>query len=178
MKTIPLTRGKFALINDEDVEIVSNYKWHAHYDGYNWYAKTNIKGINGKQSMMAMHRLLMGCIKGDGKIIDHKDGNGLNNQRCNIRFATPSQNVANKEKTRGSSKYLGVYFSRVIRREFRKRTNDYRAWVSTCWIAQIRVNGKIIHLGRHKEEKSAALAYNEAAKIHHKEFARLNIIEK
>ena len=96
MKQIPLTKNKFTLVDDEDYELVNKYNW---YFGAG-YARSMEK--------ILMHRLIMKAKK--GQMIDHIDGNGLNNQRSNLRFCTHSQNMANKKGFKNtSSKYKGVY---------------------------------------------------------------------
>jgi len=95
-------------------------------------------------------------------IVDHKDRNTLNDFIDNLRDADISQNNKNKcSKIGSTSKYLGVHFD-----SNRKR-----------WIAKIKNSEKSIHLGTFKDEKMAALAYNCAAKVHHGEFANLNLVE-
>lgn len=158
MKQIPLGKsGKFALIDDEDYELISQYKWRSHDShGRAIYASRTVL-VNGKEFFISMHRFIMGCVKGDGKIVDHKDGNGLNNQRSNLRICTNAENQRNK-KPSGRSKYLGV------------------CWHITKWKASININGKQKHIGLYKNEVDAAIAYNKMAEKHHGEFARLNKI--
>lgn len=160
MKQIKLRENTFALVDDEDFEYLNQYTWSVdHLDNNrNQYAKSR---INGQQ--VSMHRLIMGCKNGDGKILDHKDGNGLNNQKSNLRFCTNSQNQKNKRAS-GSSKYLGVYV------RFTKS--------GLTWVSKIKVGNKYICLGSFKREESAAKAYNRAALKYHGEFARPNIIIK
>lgn len=97
MKLIPLTQGKFALVDDDDFEYLNQFKWLAHLFGKNYYADSGSKGL--------MHRFIMKAEKAD--IIDHKDRNSLNNQKTNLRKCTRSQNNANR-KSAGINKYLGV----------------------------------------------------------------------
>lgn len=148
--------GNYALVDDSDYDLVSNYRWNVRIIG------CNIKGAyswrNGKQ--LAMHRLIMNVE--DPKIqVDHINGNTLNNQRSFLRLATNSQNQFNRIKTRGASSYKGVS----------------RAY-GTKWSARIEVGDVRRWLGSFKSEEDAALAYNEAAIKYHGEFARLNIIDR
>ena len=112
MKEIKLTQGKVALVDDEDFDFLNQWKWCAHKDGNNFYA-VRVDYSNGRanKKFLSMHRVLLGLT--DPKIFpDHKDGDGLNNQRYNLRIATPSQNVINS-KTSGKDKtsiYRGVSF--------------------------------------------------------------------
>lgn len=158
MKKIKLTRGKFATVDDDDFKFINQYKWHAHKHGNTFYA---IRGewVNGKVKSIRMHREIMKAKPGE--IIDHKDCNGLNNQKSNLRFCTHSENMRNRTSHKNStSKYLGVYFD--------KSRNKYRA--------TIYINKKNVCLGRFDDEISAAKAYNHCALIQHGEFARLNKI--
>ena len=160
MKKINLSQGKVALVDDEDYEMIMEYNWCANYDGHNYYA------VNSKLKLR-MHRIIMKAQK--WQIVDHKNGNTLDNQKANLRIATGSQNHANRiPNKRGYSKYLGVYAT------FRhlKKTGKQKIY----WNAQLIKDGKKYRLGIHKTEEDAALAYNEAAIKHHGEFARLNIL--
>ena len=111
-----------------------------------------------------MHRMILELNDSSLKA-DHKDSDGLNNQRCNLRTATPYQNVVNR-KAVGRSKYLGVFMN----------TSKYKGKTYIYWQGSIQKNGIKEHLGCFKKETDAALAYNEAAKKIHGEFAKLNII--
>lgn len=94
---------------------------------------------------------------------DHIDGDGLNNQRLNLRQSTKSQNNMNTNKGQGySSKYKGVTWDKA-----RKK-----------WKCGIKINGKQIFIGRFIEEDDAALAYNQKASELFGEFSRLNVLEK
>lgn len=156
-----LTQGKVALIDDEDFDYLNQWKWFAIKDSNTYYAGRSVKSTSGnsRQNIITLHRFIMKCKFGDGKIIDHKDRNGLNNQKSNLRFATYSQNSQNKKsKKNGSSKYLGVSFSK------RKK----------LWEVRIKVNGKNKRIGYFKLEKEAAKVYNREAIIAYNEFANLN----
>ena len=148
---MPLTKGKIALIDDEDYALILLFHWF--YDSHQ-YART--KKLSG--GSMSMHRLL---IKPQtGYEIDHIDGNRINNQRKNLRIVTHKQNQANQGKhIRKTSQYKGVCW--------RKDVNK--------WIAYIETNNKPTHLGYHLSEVEAARAYDRAALDMFGEYARLNV---
>src|SRR6185369_17275294 len=107
-KRIPLTQGYFATIDDEDFDLVNRFKWFAYVDRpgpkQRVYARRNINLSNGKRGIQMMHGLILGVIG-----VDHRDGDGLNNQRYNLRKATEAQNQANVGKRGGtSSRFKGV----------------------------------------------------------------------
>jgi len=161
MKLIPLTQGKFAMVDDSDFEWLNQWKWYALKSHNTWYAVRNIEtGVDGKQERLYMHRIILSIDNPKTKG-DHRDHDGLNNQRENLRLCTDAQNQANRRSSaNGTSKYLGV------------------SWYSRdkVWKAQINKYGKTNHLGYFKNEIDAAIAYNNAAKKLHGEFANLNII--
>lgn len=102
-----------------------------------------------------MHRVILGLEKGDKLEGDHKDGNGLNNQRRNLRVATRTENHHNRTKYKtNTSGFKGVSAK------------------SNRWMAKINIGGKAKHLGYFDTPELAAAAYAKAAKKHHKEFAR------
>ena len=159
MKEIKLKNGGITLVDDEDYELVSQFKW---LNSLGYAIRT--KGA------IPMHRFLMNAKK--GQMIDHKDRDKLNNQKGNLRFCTNSENQKNK-KPRGTSKYLGVFFQK---NKIKYITKKYGERTSVCysWVAVITVNGKRIYLGRFKNEIEAAKIYDKEARKHHKEFANLN----
>ncbi len=151
MKQIELTDGLITLIDDDDFELVSKYKWRPKKDKRTFYA------VTGRNPVIKLHKCI---IKTDGFIIDHIDGNGLNNQKSNLRIAANAQNVCNRRvsKSKINSNYLGVHL-------------DKGRW----WFASIKNNGlsKKVYC---KTEIEAALKYNELATFYHKDFAKLNIV--
>lgn len=160
MKLLPISthhnsikNGKLklnVLIDDEDFEKVNRYKWHITSNGY---AKRS-------SDCMTIHRFIMGCSKGDGKMIDHKDRNKLNCQKHNLRFSTRSQNNANRNPS-GNSKYLGVY----------KYTCKGKWVYFRVFIGKDKRN---IYVGNFKNEIDAAKAYDRKAIELHGKFANLN----
>lgn len=156
MKEIPLTQGKVALVDDDKFEELSRYNWCAAKNGRTFYAmRSTPRDENGKQKGIWMHHeLLPGELK-----VDHRDGNGCNNQLDNLRFATNSQNAQNRQKCLGrSSKFKGV--------DWNKKTSLWRAFICK--------NGVRKFLGYFDSEENAAMAYDSSAVILHGEFARLN----
>lgn len=165
MAKIELTRGKVALIDDEDFARVSLYRWVAMYRRWKAQGKwrTRIYAVHyykegGKFKTLPLHRLILQAEAGFD--VDHKNGNTLDNRRNNLRACTRSQNRANQRLTCGTSRYKGVSWKSNKRR----------------WRATIRINGKGIHLGQFRSERDAALAYNKMAIKSFGEYAALNKI--
>lgn len=164
MKEIPLTRGKVALVDDQDFERVNQYSWRYIETGkmrkpYAVCHRIKTETRFGTLRSMLLHSFILDAKVGE--YVDHKDGNGLNNTRDNLRVCTQSQNLANsfKSKTgKRTSQFKGV--------RLRKDNHKYSA--------QIVVNDKYIHLGFFTDEIIAAKAYDEAAFNNFGEFARLN----
>lgn len=155
MKEIKLTHDKVALVDDADFERLNQWKWYYTRSGNNEYAGRSVWVDGGNQTRM-MHRDVLDV---GNLLIDHKDRNGLNNQRDNLRGSTKSQNCKNR-RAHGRSKFLGVDFK------------------GGKWQARIMpdVGKKRLYLGRFDTEREAAIAYNVAARKWHKEFANLNVI--
>ena len=167
-KSISLTQGKFALVDDEDFEWLNQWKWQAQKDDNTFYA-TRLTSSGGRKRIL-MHRAILGLAGANKMLCDHKDHDGLNNTRQNLRVCTPSQNQANRRTTNKNwtSIYIGV--SRKITKVM-KYTYNY-------WYAQITKNGKKINIGIFKTEREAALAYNKKSLELNGEFATLNKIKK
>jgi hypothetical protein len=156
IKEIQLTQGYIALVDDEDYEKVSQYKWYAENRLYSWYARTTI--IKTRKNIY-LHRFILN-VKPDEEV-DHINGNGLDNRRCNLRIVTHQQNMMNvKKRINGSSKYRGVFWDKEREK----------------WEAQIAINGKSCYLGLFTSEVEAAKAYNIKALESFGEYAKLNII--
>ena len=150
-RRIPLTRGKFALVDAEDYYRLAQFKWCAQLGKTTIYASRRDGGKSIK-----MHRLIMDPP--DHLLVDHIDHNGLNNCRSNLRLCTIAQNACNAPSHGLSSKYKGVCWN--------KRKEK--------WIARIRLNGKIYNLGYFTDEIAAAKAYDKKAGQLHGQFACLN----
>ncbi len=158
MKQIPLTKGLFAIVDDEDYEYLNLFQWRAlkHRTGKH-YA---IAKIDGKHILM--HRMIM-KVSNRLDIVDHRDGFSLNNARSNLRVCTNSQNMMN----RGPVKHRGNEYKGVVKIERKMKT---------CWKAQIGLNGRTRCIGFYNTPKDAAIAYNQKAIELHGEFAFLNAI--
>lgn len=158
MATIPLTQGKLALIDDEDLAEISRYKWSLRTDprGY-CYARTRLPRSEGGGTAL-MHRMILRAEP--WQQIDHCNGDGLDNRRSNMRVCSHRQNQFNQKKQRRatSSIFKGVRFCKQTGR----------------WAATIKIFGRVRWLGRHVHERDAALAYNSAATELFGEFANLN----
>jgi hypothetical protein len=159
MREILLTQGQVAYVDDEDYEGLSRWQWYAMETNGIWYAMRTEK-LPVKRTI-CMHTSVMKTP--DGLEVDHEDGNGLNNQRYNLRVATHTQNLWNTGVRRSNtSGYKGV--------SWHQHTGK--------WRSEIRIGGgQRLYLGVFEDITDAARAYNEAALLHHGEFARLNRIE-
>lgn len=155
---ISLTQGYEAIIDDEDFSHVNKWSWSICKRAGKFYAGAT---VNSKPAML--HRYILGEAPFKGAQVDHINGDGLDNRRVNLRWATMSQNQANSGKRKGnfSSKFRGVYWS--------KQRNK--------WQSEIKIDYKRKHLGFFTDELLAAHAYNEAAIKYFGEFAKLNPME-
>ena len=161
MKEIELTQGKITIVDDDDYDKLVKYSWQAYWSkkGKRFYARRTFR-VNGERKVSFMHRFILGLT--DRKIsCDHKDNDGLNNQRSNLRAATIQQNSFNRKKgSNCSSKYKGVVWL--------KERNKWRAYII--------INGKPKYLGVFHDEVEAARTYDMAAVENFGEFASLNNI--
>lgn len=157
-KEIKLTKGYVALVDDEDYNYLNQWKWAVSKRKNTIYAQGV---INNKPNHM--HRFIIKPKK--NQIIDHINGNGLDNRKSNLRICTQSENLRNRSKPKWkktTSKYKGVSF--VKNRK-------------TPWRSYIQINKKYKHLGHFNNEIDAAIAYNKAAIKYYKKFAFLNEIK-
>ena len=156
MKKIPLTKGKFAIVDAKNFEWLNQWKWSAQQIGVNYYAVRCVNRKNEKRIFIFMHRLIFNLQIGDGIKIDHINGESFDNRECNLRICSQKQNVINRHKVRGISQYKGVT------RHKRK------------WRAQIKLDGKTKHLGLFNNELDAGAAYDLAALKYFGEFSFTN----
>lgn len=158
MKEIPLSKGKFALVDDEDYDFLMQWKWCVNSFGYA-VRSIGYKKPNGKWSCktVQMHRVVMNTP--DGMDTDHRDTDKLNNQRNNLRICTRAQNKMNTNlRAGGTSGYKGVTWSKQKGK----------------WQGYIILQGEKANLGHFACKVDAAKAYNKAALENFGKFARLN----
>ncbi len=158
------------LIDDSDIELVGKYKWRIQQKKHcktPYVARLAHKTINGKcrTRNIRLHRYILGLSDinvWNWDLVDHKNGNTLDNRRDNLRVVNFSQNTWNARKMKGcSSKYKGVTFDKDIRK----------------WRAYFKIGGNLIRLGNFTDEVEAAMMYNRVAKEFAGEYARLNVFE-
>lgn len=147
---IPLTKGKFALVDTADYDHLANYTWF-YASGY--AARYGGKEMGGKT--IFMHNEI--ALPPDGLEVDHVNLDKLDNRRSNLRHCTRTQNLGNVRSKKGSSKYKGVSKTK-----------------SGAWQVHIQKNKKNTSLGTYASEIEAAMAYDAAAREHFGEFARCN----
>ena len=161
MKTIPLTHGFVALVDDADYVCVTPFKWRALVDRRRnkVYAVRKTHGPHSSRKSLYMHREILGVTDPQVKI-DHRNGDSLDNRRANLRKCVNGENSANSVKRRDgrSSKYEGVCW----------HTRDGK------FQASIKVHGRTVFLGMFADEVQAAQAYDLAARALFGEFAQCN----
>ncbi|MHC4243839.1 MAG: HNH endonuclease [Planctomycetota bacterium] len=159
-RRIPLTRGKYTIVDPEHYERLNKHKWQASKGSNTFYASRSVwDKVNKKKYTIKMHREII--TPPYPLVVDHINHNGLDNRKANLRPATKSQNCINKpciKKKGAHSKYRGVTWQKSINK----------------WQAQIRINGKHKVIGYYKDETAAAREYDKAARKFHGEFAVLN----
>jgi hypothetical protein len=158
---IPLSKGYEAVIDAVDVGLVDGRNWtalvanNARGDVRTVYAMHKATMRDGVSITTMLHRAVLGATA--GQFVDHIDGNGLNNRRCNLRFATKAQNGANSGvRVNNTSGFKGVSLHRKTGK----------------WRGRIWVHGKCLDLGLHPTKETAAEAYAKASAMHNGEFAR------
>jgi hypothetical protein len=165
MKKILLPNtGLFALVDDEDFDRLSKLRWRAEKHYKTWYVLSSERVSPVKVLHVTLHNVIMGIPPVSGLTPDHKDRDGLNNQKSNLRWATASEQRMNTSiASNNTSGYRGVYFARDKPRK-------------SPWKSRIEPHGEAITLGYFETKEEAALAYNVAAVEIFGEFATLNVI--
>lgn len=154
MIELSLNQGKTALVDDEDYLPVSQFKWYAAITKGKWYVLSLTGHVHRK-----IHRFIMNAPP--HLDVDHRDGNGLNNQRYNLRICARSGNSMNRSKpNNNTSGFKGV--------SWHKDRNRYQAAIG--------LNGRLIYLGLFSDPVEGARAYDLAAVQYHGEFAKTNVM--
>lgn len=139
-REIPLTQGQLAIVDADMFDYLNQFKWWAHKDGNTFYAETTVPG-NGKRLKIKMHHVVSG--KPLYKLqTDHRNGNGLDNRRDNLRTVSNRENGRNRieiREGRKSSKFIGVYWNKT----------------KLKWQAYMKIGTRSIYLGRFEKEKEA-----------------------
>ena len=158
-RLIPMSQPKYAKVDPGDYERLRKHEWFIKKGRNCFYAFRRVaNGKAGEKRLIYMHQEVIEV--GDGKVADHINYDGMDNRRANLRAETHSQNMCHRRKCSGAtqSKYKGIHWRKDLRK----------------WIAQIRFEKKLIHLGCFRDEIKAAKAYDRAAIKYHGEFACLN----
>lgn len=152
---VELSSGDMAIIDADKVDLVSDRKWYRLQGSNTKYAVANERSSDRKVVMLYLHRVLMNCP--DDLVVDHTNGDGLDNRMCNLRLATPSQNNMNRKVgLNGKTGIRGVHYS------------EDRG----VYYARITVKGKNIFLGTFNTAEEAAHAYADASAKYHGEYGR------
>lgn len=155
-----LNSDDIILVDDFNYEELNKFEWFADKDGYAKRNRLPSEDANVWSKQVYMHRQILKLFYGDKRQVDHIDQNKQNNQENNLRICTSAENMRNKKKISGdfTSKYKGVLWSHEDK----------------IWRSYIMLDGRFYSLGYFKDEKTAAKAYDQAARHFHREFACLN----
>ena len=156
MKKILLTQGKYAKVDNSDFDLLDGWSWCVLSGNNNkLYAKRAVPNGAGKQKFITMHSSIMKTPK--GMEIDHIDGDGLNNQKSNLRICTHSENIKNRTKSKNNkSGFKGVCWN--------KEKKKWKVYISS--------NKKLFHLGYFLDKEEAYKAYCDACLKYHGEFSK------
>ena len=154
MKILKLSQNKITLVDDEDYQILNQWKWFYSSRGY------AVRHIfkDEKRTLLYLHRFIINTP--DGQQTDHINGNKLDNRRSNLRICTQTENNRNRKIGKNSSTgFKGVSWDKKIKR----------------FVAYTKLNKKPIFLGTYFTAEDAARAYDRFAKEHFGEYARFNL---
>jgi hypothetical protein len=158
VKIIKLTQGKQTMVDDDIFKLIGHLKWCARKGWDTFYASRMFKTKDGKFHVLLLHHVIAGYPL-NGLMVDHIDGNGLNNLRSNLRIVTRSQNGMNRKARKNtSSGFKGV--------QWREDSQVFRAY--------IRINGKRINLGNYQTAEEAFECYQAAATKYFGEYSKTN----
>ena len=179
MRELQTNNGFTVLVDDEDYDRLSKYNWRAYKCHRNWYPKTRATdyersmGRNPRNDTY-LHQMIL-PVK-SGFVVDHINGDTLDNRRCNLRYATDGQNAMNKQRyINNTSGYKGVSYHKKSATKGRWQIQRRSAG---RWQASIACNGKQIYLGLYATAEDAARAYDAKARELFGEYASLNFPEE
>jgi hypothetical protein len=153
---IKLTLGLSALVDTDDFAWLSAFKWRASQNGKRKFYAVRTARVGGIERNLYMHRVIVGASP--DLVVDHINGNSLDNRRCNLRVCTHAENLRNAIWPKGTSRLKGVSWHAGAK----------------AWEAYISLDGRKHHLGCFASEVEAAKAHDAIALKHFGEFARLN----
>jgi hypothetical protein len=155
MKQLELSQNKVALVDDEDFEWLNQWKWHAIKSRGDLFYAVRSERVGDRQRRVWLHRLLLGLQSGEQ--CDHRNGNGLDNRRANIRKATQRENNLNRRRFKtNKSGYIGVSWNSVYRQ----------------WQAHAIIDGRWTLLGQFDAKDDAIAARRQAEARHYAGFTR------
>lgn len=148
MKLIPLTQGKFAIVDDSDFETLSKFKWHALKVKNGYYAARTTHTLEGKRILLLMHASIASTPPGMQTL--HLNGNGLDNRHTNLRVGTRTENGRGhrKRQSNNTSGFRGVYWDKALQK----------------WRAKIKHDGQKYHIGYYNDLREAAQARDARAR--------------
>ncbi len=150
MPNVPLTNGGFAIVDPDDLDRVSARRWY-------WKEGPYVVTTLQRRVSTSLHRFVLGMERGDSRHVDHVNGNGLDNRKCNLRVCSPSQNQHNKRKQKNNK-------SGIKGLSWHKKTGK--------WRADVTINYKRVSIGVFACKLEATIALAKAREILHGEFAR------
>lgn len=162
MKTIELTHNLVSQVDDEDFEELNKHRWYACVCGNLVYARRYLPRTNKGRKFVAMHRQILREVVKNGLVVDHINGNGLDNRRSNLRVCTRADNNRNAAIRKDSVSSLKG--SRFMGDKYKTKP----------WQARIRMGTKMISLGSYRTREEAAVAYDLAAISLYGAFAKCN----